>query len=117
MRKVIQYRYTLLSSIVKTYNFIECISYINNVIKVYVVKLFVLLKYINIVRYLALSWFTSYLSDRSSSVKIYKEVFTISYEIWCSQGSVLFPPLVFIYLYPLPSIIFKYPNILPSIFR
>ena len=66
------------------------------------------------VRDLALSWFTSYLSDRSSSVKIYnyfaspspmKSIYGVPH------GSVLGPSLLSIYLYPLPSIISKYPNI------
>ena len=64
------------------------------------------------VRYLALLWFTSYLSDHGSSINIYHYLFShypIKYGI--PQGSVLCPTLCPIYLYPLPSIISKYLNI------
>ena len=64
------------------------------------------------VRDLALSWFASYLSDRSSSVKIYDYFSSPSpmkYSV--PHGSEHGPSLFFIYLYPLPSIISKYPNI------
>ena len=64
------------------------------------------------VRDLALSWFTSYLFDRSSSVKIYNSFSSPSpMKYGVPQGSVLGPSLFSIYLYPLPSIISKYPNI------
>ena len=64
------------------------------------------------VRDLALSWFTSYLFDRSSSVKIYNSLSSPSpMKYGVPQGSVLGPSLFSIYLYPLPSIISKYPNI------
>ena len=64
------------------------------------------------IRYLALSWFTSYISDRSSSVNIYHYLSSPSpMQYGVPQGSVLGPSLFSIYLYPLPSIIFKYPNI------
>ena len=64
------------------------------------------------IRDLGLSWFTSYLSDRSSSVKIYNyfsSPYPMKYGV--PQGSVFGPSLFSIYLYPLPSIISKYPNI------
>ena len=66
------------------------------------------------VRDLALSWFTSYLYNRNSSVKIYNSFSSPSREIMkygVPQGSVLGPSLVYIYVYTLPSIISKYPNI------
>ena len=64
------------------------------------------------VRDLALSWFTSYLSDRSSSVKIYNSFSSPSpMKYGVPQGSVICPSLFSIYLYPLPSIISKYPII------
>ena len=64
------------------------------------------------VRDLALSWFTSYLFDRSSSIKIYNSFSSPSpMKYGVPQGSVLGPSLFAIYLYPLPSIISKYPNI------
>ena len=64
------------------------------------------------VRDLTLSWFTSYLSDRSSSVKIYNYVSSPSpMKYGVPQGSVLGPSIFSIYLYPLPSIISKYPNV------
>ena len=64
------------------------------------------------VRYLTLSWFTSYLSDRSSSINIYNSLSSSSPMKYCVlQGSVLGPSLFSIYVYPLPSIISKYPNI------
>ena len=68
------------------------------------------------VRDLALKLFTSYISDSSSSVKIYNSFsspYPMKYGV--SQGSVL--GHLFIYLYSLPSIISKYPHILPSICR
>ena len=61
---------------------------------------------------LALSWFTSYLSDRSSSVKIYNYLsspYHVKYGIL--YGSVLDPSPLPIYLYQLPSVTSKYPNI------
>ena len=64
------------------------------------------------VRDLTLSWCTSYLSDRSSSVQIYNLFFSLypmKYDV--PQVSVLGPSIFSIYLYPLPSIISKYPNI------
>ena len=64
------------------------------------------------VRDFALSWFTSYLYNRNSSVKIYNSFSSPSpmkYSV--PQGSVLGPSLVYIYVYTLPSIISKYPNI------
>ena len=65
-----------------------------------------------VVRDLALSWFTSYLSDRSSSVHIYNSFSSPSpMKYGVPQGSELCPSLFSIYLYPLPSIISKYPNI------
>ena len=60
----------------------------------------------------SLAWFTSYLSDRSRSVKIYNSFyspFPMKYGV--PQGSVLGPSIFSIYLYPLSSIISKYPNI------
>ena len=64
------------------------------------------------VRDLALSWFTSYLSERSSSVKIYNSFSSTSpMKYGVPQGSVFSPSLFSIYLYPLLSIISKYPNI------
>ena len=64
------------------------------------------------VRYLTLSWFSSYLSDRSSSVNIYNSFSSISPMTYgVPHGSVLGPSLFYIYVYPLPSIISKYPNI------
>ena len=63
------------------------------------------------VRYIVLSWFTSYLSDRSSSVKIYNSFSSPSpMKYGVPQGLVLGPSLFSIYLYPLPSIIYKYPH-------
>ena len=62
--------------------------------------------------YLALLWFTSDLSDRSSSVKIYNSFSSLCHmKYGVPQGSVLGLSLFSIYLYPLPSIISKYPNI------
>ena len=64
------------------------------------------------VRDLVLSWFTSYLSDRSNSVKIYNSLSSHSpMKYGVPQLSVLGPSLFSIYLYQLPSIISKYPNI------
>ena len=64
------------------------------------------------VRDLALSWFTSYISARSSGVKIYNSFSSPSpMKYGVPQGLVLGPSLFSIYLYPLPSIISKYPNI------
>ena len=64
------------------------------------------------VKDLAISWFTSYLSDRSSSVKIYHSFSSPSpMKYGVPQGLILGPSLFSIYLYPLPSIISKYPNI------
>ena len=54
----------------------------------------------------------SYLSDRSSSVKIYNSFSSPSpMKYGVPQGSVLGHSLFSIYLYTLPSIISKYPNI------
>ena len=63
------------------------------------------------VRDLALYWFTSYLSDRSRSVNIYNSFSSPSpMKYGFPQGSVIGPSLFSLYLYPLPSIISKYPN-------
>ena len=65
-----------------------------------------LLLYLLGVRYLVLSWFTSYLSYRSSSVKIYNYFSSpSSMKYGVPQRSVLGPSLFYIYLYPLPSLI------------
>ena len=69
------------------------------------------------VKDLAFSLFTSYLADRSSSVKIYNSFSSPSpMKYGVHQGSVLSPSLFSIYLYPLPSIMSKYPNIYYDIF-
>ena len=58
------------------------------------------------VRALILSWFTSYLSDRSNNVNIYNYLSSPSpMKYGVPKGSVLGPSLFFIYLYLLPSII------------
>ena len=68
--------------------------------------------YIYIYIYIALSWFISYLFDRSSSVQIYNSFSSPSpMKYGVPHGSVLGPSLFSIYLYPLPSITSKYPNI------
>ena len=64
------------------------------------------------VRDITLSWFTSYLSDRSRSVNIYNSLsFPSSMKYGVPQGLVPGPSIFSIYLYPLPSIISKYLNI------
>ena len=64
------------------------------------------------VRDLTLSWFTSYLFDRSSSVQIYNYLSSPSpMKYGIPLGWVLVPSLLSIYLYPKPSMISKYQNI------
>ena len=68
--------------------------------------------YLHGIRDPALTWFTSYLSDCSSSVKLYNSFSSPSpMKYGVPQGLVLGPSLSSIHLYPLPSIITKYPNI------
>ena len=64
------------------------------------------------VRDISLSWLTSYISDRSSSLKIYNYLSSPSpMKYGVQHVSVLGPSIFSIYLYPLSSIISKYPNI------
>ena len=70
------------------------------------------------VRDLAFSWFTSYLSAHSSSVKIYNYFYSpFSYEIWFSPG-ISKRSFTFLYLFiSILSIVSKYPNIYYHICR
>ena len=60
----------------------------------------------------SLSWLTSFLNDRTSSVKV-NDYISPPIDILCGvpQGSVLGPLLFSIYLRPLSNIISKFPNI------
>ena len=64
------------------------------------------------IRYIAISWFISLIYDHSSSNNIYNYLFPTSpVKYGVPRGSVLIPSFLSVYLYPLPSIISKYPNI------